>query len=260
MPLELVGNALVHLECGKKSLQPAQIRVQLKMMRLNPRETSAGLASRYCFLARPLERIGGPGALDDSLKTKARTLLSHAGLPAGDSFQGPDQIVSTNSPRGEVFATPEGRFPPKSPPKAFNIGTPSSPPGGGSPPRFPGFRESGEDYHCREEWDERSNAGSQASDQAAVLAMIKAQNEILKEESVARIEMQRQKLEHLKKEIELLSQRKETTHINSLFQVKHHYECPILGDGDNDVDHHMTEFLHYCRVACPTQGLKNDPN
>ena len=46
--------------------------------------------------------------------------------------------------------------------------------------------------------------------------MIMAQNEILKEESVARIEMQRQELEHRKKEIELLSQRKETTHINSL--------------------------------------------
>ena len=108
--MELVGNALVYLECGKKILQPAQIRIQLKMMRLNPRETSAGLASRYCSLARALERIGGPGALDDSLKTKARTLLSHAGMPAGDAFQGPDQTMSTNSPRGEVFATPEGRF------------------------------------------------------------------------------------------------------------------------------------------------------
>ena len=86
------------------------------------------------------------------------------------------------------------------------------------------------------------------------LAMIKAQNEILKEESVARIEMQRQELEHRKKEIELMresSHRREPTSNNSLFSVKHTYECPILGDGDNDVDHHMTEFAHYCRVACP---------
>ena len=172
--MELVGHVIVYLDCCKKSLQPTQIRLQLKVMRLGPRETPAGFASRYCALARALERIGGPGAVDDSLKTKARTLLNHAGLPAGDAFQGPDQSMSTNSPRFEVFATPEGRFPPKSPPKAFNIGTPSSPPGGGSPARFPGFRESGEDYHYREEWDERSNAGSQASDQAAVLAMIKA--------------------------------------------------------------------------------------
>ena len=63
--MELIGNALVYLDCSKRSLQPAQIRLQLKTMRLNVRETAVGLASRFCSLARALERIGGPGALDD---------------------------------------------------------------------------------------------------------------------------------------------------------------------------------------------------
>ena len=86
------------------------------------------------------------------------------------------------------------------------------------------------------------------------MEMIKAQNEILKEESTALIEMQREELEHRKKEIEIMRETfkgANATPTRGLFSVKHVYECPTLGDGDNDVETHLLDFAHYCQVACP---------
>ena len=176
--VELLGDAVAYLQCRSQGLHPSQIKLQLKRMQLANKETAVGLANRYCSLARAFLRLSGPGSLDDSLKTKARTLIANAGLPANSLFTGPDMSMSTDSPRGDVFATPDGRGPPRSPTKAFNIGTPASPYADRSPPRSPGG------YQDAEDWEVRSNAGSQT--EQALLTMLKVQSELLERERECR--------------------------------------------------------------------------
>ena len=113
--LEILGDAVSYLECRSQGMSLPQIRFQLKRMQLAPQETPVGLAMRYRSLIKAYVRMGGPGNLEDCFKTKARLLLTNAGLPVSPWFEGPEQSMSTDSPRGETFATPEGRMPPRSP-------------------------------------------------------------------------------------------------------------------------------------------------
>ena len=112
-----------------------------------------------------------------------------------------------------------------------------------------------------------------AKESAARLEMHKKELELQRQEQDRRLELQRkeqeeraalQKLEFDKRNefqlIEMEQRKKEMAMLTaagianparSLFTTKHHYQVPTFGDSDNDLDKHLVEFAHYCRVASP---------
>ena len=144
--------------------------------------------------------------LDDGLKTKGRVLLANAGLDPEPLFEGPDRSLSADSPstprRGEIFSTPDGKGSPaqaagRPTPRYYNMATPGSPTAEHGVPRSP----NGNRGEREQDWDDRSNAGSQSSEQAALLAVIREQNELMAKNSAAQLALQQEELALRKREL-----------------------------------------------------------
>ena len=72
-----------------------------------------------------------------------------------------------------------------------------------------------------------------------------------------RNKLQLMEIEQRKKEMAMLTAAGVGSTVRSLFTTKHHYQVPTFGDGDSDLDKHLAEFAHYCKVASPSVTISD---